>query len=121
MRTYLEEGVLLLALETVRTENLETAGRFLARETLVVALEELEDVLDGDGLDVDLLLVVQVLSLELNLEGRRQFDCGVKRLGFDGEPGTCQQAHLAKKRCELAVRKRGKSGKSLREGPLSSS
>ena len=72
--TYLEEGVLLLVLELVGTENLEAAGSLLAGKTLVVALEELEDVLDGDGLDVDLLLVVQVLGFELDLRERRQFD-----------------------------------------------
>ena len=75
--TYLEEGVLLLALELVGAENLETAGSLLSGETLVVTLEEFEDVLDGDGLDVDLLLVVQVLSLELNLKRRRQFDAAL--------------------------------------------
>ena len=75
--TYLEEGVLLLVLELVGTENLEAAGSLLAGKTLVVALEELEDVLDGNGLDVDLLLVVQVLSLELNLKRRRQFDAAL--------------------------------------------
>lgn len=37
-------------------------------ETVVVALEELEDIVDDDGLKVDLFLVVQVFSLQLNLE-----------------------------------------------------
>ena len=75
--TYLEEGVLLLVLELVGTENLEAAGSLLAGKTLVVALEGLEDFLGSDGLDVNLPLVVQVLSLELDLQRRRQFDAAL--------------------------------------------
>ena len=65
--TYLEEGVLLLALELVGAEKFETTGGLVVGETVLIALEELEDVIDDDGLEVDLLLVVEVLSLELNL------------------------------------------------------
>ncbi len=65
--TYLEEGVLLLALEPVGTEKLETAGSLVVGKTVLVALKQLEDIVDNDGLKVDLLLVVEVLSLELDL------------------------------------------------------
>ena len=65
--TYLEEGVLLLALELVGAEKFETTGGLVVGETVLIALEELEDVVDDDGLKVDLLLVVEVLSLELDL------------------------------------------------------
>ena len=65
--THLEEGVLLLALELVGAEKFETTGGLVVGETVLIALEELEDVIDDDGLEIDLLLVVEVLSLELNL------------------------------------------------------
>ena len=65
--THLEERILFFRFKLVGTENLNTAGSLFFSQTFTVALEELEDVLDGDGLDVDLLLVVQVLGLELDL------------------------------------------------------
>lgn len=64
---YLEECVLLLDLELVGAEQLETALSLLYGETVLVALEQLEDVVDDDGLEVDLFLIVQVLRLELDL------------------------------------------------------
>ena len=67
VRAYLKERVLLLALELVGAEKFETTGGLVVGETVLIALEELEDVIDDDGLEVDLLLVVEVLSLELNL------------------------------------------------------
>ena len=65
--TNLEEGVLLLALELVGTEKLQTTGGLLVSETVLVALKQLEDIVDNDRLEVDLLLVVEVLGLELDL------------------------------------------------------
>ena len=47
-RTYLQERILLLLLKLVRTEYFETAFRLCIVETVVVALKELEDVLDDD-------------------------------------------------------------------------
>ena len=67
---YLEEGVLLLALELVGAEKFETAIGLVISKTGLVALKELEDVVDNDGLEVDLLLVVQILGLELDLGTR---------------------------------------------------
>ena len=67
VRAYLKERVLLLALELVGAEELETAVGLLVSQTVLVALEQLEDVIDDDGLEVDLLLVVEVLGLELDL------------------------------------------------------
>lgn len=69
--TYLKERVLFLALELVRTEKTDTTLRLFVRETLVVALKELEDIIDDDGLEVDLLLVVEVFRLELDLGNDR--------------------------------------------------
>jgi hypothetical protein len=46
---------------------LKTALSFVVRKTLFIALEELEDVVDDDGLKVDLFLVVQVLGGEFDL------------------------------------------------------
>jgi hypothetical protein len=66
--TNLQERVLLLGLQLVGTENAETAGGLLAGKTILRRLEEREDVVDDNGLQVDLLLVVQVLSLKLDLE-----------------------------------------------------
>jgi hypothetical protein len=66
-RTHLEEGVLLLALQLVGAKELKTTGSLVRGKTVLVALEELEHVLDDDGLKVDLLLIVEVLSLELDL------------------------------------------------------
>ena len=65
--TYLEERVLLLALKLVGAEELQTAGGFLVSQTVLVALKQLEDIVDNDSLQVDLLLVVEVLGLQLDL------------------------------------------------------
>jgi hypothetical protein len=61
--TYLEEGILLLRLELVGPEEFKTALCLLRRETVLVALEELEDILHDDRLEVNLFLVVEILGL----------------------------------------------------------
>ena len=66
MRTYLEESVLLLRLELVGAKGVGAALGLFFGETLVVALDELEDVLDDDCLEVDLFLIVEVLRTRLN-------------------------------------------------------
>lgn len=71
IKAYLEEGVLLLTLEFVGTEDLETAVSLLGSKTVLLALEELEDIFDNDGLEVNLFLVVEVLSLQFDLESGR--------------------------------------------------
>jgi len=45
----LEESVLFVYLEFVGPKELETAESFFFGETLLCALEELEDVVDNDG------------------------------------------------------------------------
>lgn len=65
--TNLKEGVLILLLKLVRTENIETTLGFLVGETVVSALKQLEDIVDDDGLEVDFFLVIQVLRLKLDL------------------------------------------------------
>jgi hypothetical protein len=65
--TDLQERVLLFAFETVGTEDFKAALGLGGVETFAVALEEREDVVDGDGLEVDLLLIVKILGFELNL------------------------------------------------------
>ena len=66
-RAYLQERILLLALELVGAEKFETTVGLLVRKTVLIALEELEDIVDNDSLQVDLLLVVEVLGLQLDL------------------------------------------------------
>ena len=85
---YLEKSVLLLLFELVGTKEAETTVGFLRVETFFGTLKEGEDVLDDDGLEVDLLLVVEVLGLELNLRKRQvsiaprgQVDSGKTYLG----------------------------------------
>ena len=66
--TNLEKSILLLLLKLVRAENVVTTLGLVSRKTSIVALQELEDVLDNDCLEVDLLLVVKVFGLELDLK-----------------------------------------------------
>lgn len=67
LRTNLKEGILFLLLKFVRTENVETTLGLLIGETVVGALEKLENIIDDDGFEVNFLLIIQVLSLELDL------------------------------------------------------
>jgi len=66
-KTHLEDGVLFFALELVGTEELETTLRLGGGQTLFRALEELEDVFNDNGLEIDLLLVVEILGRQLDL------------------------------------------------------
>lgn len=63
----LQEDVLLLLLELVGTEDTDTVLGLGLSETTLITLEELEDLLHDDVLDIDLVLVVQVGSGELDL------------------------------------------------------
>ena len=47
-----------MVLKLVGAKELETAGGLVRGETVLVALEELEDVVDDDGLEIDFFLVV---------------------------------------------------------------
>ena len=44
--------------------------RFTARQAILVALEDLEDIVQVEGLEVDRFLAIQVLDLELNLRSK---------------------------------------------------
>ena len=67
MRAYLQEGILLLSLKSVRTEQLQTALSLGRVETSIRTLEKLEHIVDDDGLQVNLVLVVQILRAKLDL------------------------------------------------------
>lgn len=58
---------MFLLFQLVRTEELKTAGSFIWRETIFVALKEFEDILDDNGFKIDLLLVVEIFGLEFDL------------------------------------------------------
>ena len=61
--TYLEESIPFLGFELVETEETDTACSFFAIKALVVALEECEHIIDDNGFQVDLFLVVEILCL----------------------------------------------------------
>ena len=65
--TNLEKSILLLLLKLVWTENLITTFSLFIGETFLGTLEELEDIINDDCLEVNLFLVVKVLSTELDL------------------------------------------------------
>lgn len=69
--TDLEECVLFLRLELVGTENAKTALGFLISKTSLRAVEKFKHILDHNCLQINLLLVVEVLSLELDLRGEK--------------------------------------------------
>ena len=55
---YLQEWILLFRFELVGAKNLETACCLVLAETVFITLEKRKDVVDDDGLEVDLFLVV---------------------------------------------------------------
>lgn len=65
--SYLEERILLLLFEFVGTKNLITTLGLRGGETLVITLQEREDILDNNGLEVNFFLVVKVIGFELDL------------------------------------------------------
>lgn len=79
--TYLKERILLFRLEPVGAEKFETAKGFLNGQTDGITLEKFEHVFNADGLEVDFLLVVQVLSAKL--------DCIHVDLGIYPEISIC--------------------------------
>jgi len=89
--TNLEERILLLRFELVWTENVKTAGSFLVGKTFLRAFKKFEHILNHDGLQVNLLLVVEVLSLELNLRGgKRSIPVHQNVLSVRESPWTCR-------------------------------
>lgn len=65
--THLQERILILRFQLVRSEDLVTTLRLFIVETAIVALEEFEDIVDEDCFQVDFLLIVQVFCLEFYL------------------------------------------------------
>lgn len=65
--SHLQNGVLLIPLELVGAEKLQTTRSLSARQTLLIALDRLEEILADEGVEDDLVLVVQVLGGALNL------------------------------------------------------
>lgn len=65
--SYLKEGILFFRLESVGTEEFETTCGFLEGQTLLVALKQFENIINNDGFQVNLFLVVEVFRLEFNL------------------------------------------------------
>ena len=57
-RTYLQERILLLTLQPVRTEKFETTSCLSTIQTRFCTLQQLEDIVDDDGLQIDLVLIV---------------------------------------------------------------
>ncbi|KAI3484151.1 hypothetical protein L1887_52857 [Cichorium endivia] len=106
----LEDGVGLLGLDLVGAEDAAAASALLLGETTLVALEEGPDILELDGLDVDLGLVVEVLGLELDGAHVNESMLGaalavllidVAVLGqpsFPAEPPTCWRIDMGKEK-----------------------
>jgi hypothetical protein len=67
LKTNLKEGVLLLLLQFVGAEYLQTTLGLVCGETLIVTLEECEDVLNNYCLEVNLFLVIEVIGLKFDL------------------------------------------------------
>lgn len=65
--TYLEKSILLLRFKSVGTEQFQTAYSLGSVKTLIRALQEFEHIVDNDGLQINLVLVVQILRAKLNL------------------------------------------------------
>ena len=59
LTAYLEESVLLLRLKLVGTKQLQTTTSLLFRKTILIALEEFEDIVDDDSLEIDFILIVR--------------------------------------------------------------
>ena len=59
----MEKSILLLGLEPVGTKKTETTCSLFAIKTLIVALEELEHIINDDGFKVNLFLVVEIFCL----------------------------------------------------------
>lgn len=64
---YLQESILLFGLKLVGTKEFQTTEGLFLSKTVVVALEQLEDIVDDDCLKINFFLVVQILSFQLNL------------------------------------------------------
>jgi hypothetical protein len=65
--SHLKESVLLLRLELVGTKEFQTTLGLFRRKTVIVTLKQFEDIVDNDGLQINLFLVVEVLCLQLDL------------------------------------------------------
>jgi hypothetical protein len=67
LKAHLKKWVLLLLFEFVGTKILQTTLGLFCTETLIVTLEECEDIFNNDCLEVDLFLVIEVIGLKFDL------------------------------------------------------
>lgn len=65
--TDLQERVLFLGFQPVGTKELETALSLGFGEAVIGALEERKNVIEDDGFEINLVLVVEILGFEFNL------------------------------------------------------
>ena len=67
LKSNLKKCVLLLLLQFVGAKYFQTTLGLLRRETLIITLEECEDILDNYCLEVDLFLVIEVIGFKFDL------------------------------------------------------
>jgi hypothetical protein len=67
LKADLKKWVLLLLFEFVGAKNLQTTPGLFCSETLIVTLEEREDIFNDDCLEVNFFLVIEVIGLKLDL------------------------------------------------------
>ena len=78
---------MLLRFETVGTEQLQTALSLGSVETSLRALEQLEHIVYDDGLQINLVLVVQILRAKLDLQ--------TIEISYNSPPGLeCAETNL---------------------------
>lgn len=65
--TCLQKRVLFFLLKLVGTKKFDTTVCLFSIKTVLVTLKEFEDILNDNGLEVDLFFVIQVLRFQLNL------------------------------------------------------
>lgn len=79
---------MLLGLEPVGTKEFETTLGLSLGQTLLSALEKGEDIVDDYGFEVNLVLVVEILSLELDLKMLSECECLIRMQVCS--PGPCR-------------------------------
>ena len=68
MSTYLEEGILLVTLQLVGAKELDTTSSLGVVQPRFCTLQQFEDVINHDGLQIDLVLIIKVLRTKLDLK-----------------------------------------------------
>ena len=95
---YLEERVLFFRLELVGPEEFESTLCLLFRQTLLRALEQLEHIVYDDGLQINLVLVVQILRAKLDL---RRSAVSSDDQGDDGVASEAYLGHVHFRICRI--------------------